>query len=115
MVEVQPIAIGDGWAMGITVALPRTRLVVAAVPAGYIMCGALDVELLDRVLGERRIVAGRVLGVRSLQDLLEKPLESVTAEAAVLGLCPGQSGEEALRRLLGADPALIPGSPATRP
>ena len=104
MVEMVPVPVGDRWAMGVTVDLPRTRLVVAAVPSGYIMCGALDVELLDRLLGHRQVVAGRALGVRSLQDLLRQPLESVTAAAAALGLEPGMTGEAALAILLQATP-----------
>ncbi len=103
MVTVTPIALpGGGQAVGVTVELPRTRLVAASVPAGYIMCGALDVDLLDRVLGERHIVAGRAVGVRTLDDLLGKPLERVTAAARALGVHEGMTGIEALARLYAA-------------
>lgn len=105
MIEVVPLAVGDRVAVGITVQLPRTRLVVASAPAGYLMCGALDVALLDRLLPQRHVVAARALGVRTLDDLLEKPLESVTEAAGALGLRPGMRGRDALAILLGA-PAL---------
>ena len=41
---------------------------------GYIMCGALDVGLLNAKLKERKIVAGRAVGVRTIEQLLEAPL-----------------------------------------
>ncbi|HEY8552571.1 MAG TPA: DUF1805 domain-containing protein [Thermaerobacter sp.] len=91
------------------VELPKTRLVAIATPAGYIMCGALDVRLLDELLGERRIVAGRALGVRDFDDLLSRPLESVTRAAEHLGIRPGMTGRQALERLLALEP-----DPATR-
>lgn len=109
MVEMVPLRVGAHQVIGITVDLPRTRLVVAAVPAGYIMCGALDVALLNTRLRSRRVVAGRALGVRTLADLLAKPLESVTEAAAELGLEPGMTGEQALEILATAqvpDPQL---------
>ena len=89
----------------VSVELPRTRLVILATQTGYLMCGALDVALLDDRLGDRRIVAGRALGVRSYQDLLDRPLERVTAAARELGILPGMTGREALRRLLAAEGA----------
>lgn len=100
MVQLTPIPMGDRQVIGITVDLPKTRLVIAATPAGYIMCGALDVALLDRLLGHRGIVAGRSLGVRTLEDLLDRPLESVTKAAHALGLRVGMAGRDALSLLL---------------
>ncbi|PZN09962.1 MAG: DUF1805 domain-containing protein [Bacillota bacterium] len=102
MVEVKPIDVDGRTAIGVRVELPRTRLIAIATPAGYLMCGALDVELLDTHLGQRRIVAGRALGVRGFADLLERPLESVTQAARELGLAPGMKGRDALRILLDA-------------
>ncbi len=106
MVEIVPVPVGPRWAVGISVQLPRTRLQIISTPAGYIMCGALDVALLDRLLGARHIVAARALGVRTLEDLLRAPLESVTHAAADLGLRAGMAGHEALELLLdaGAEP-----------
>ncbi|EKP95450.1 hypothetical protein ThesuDRAFT_01202 [Thermaerobacter subterraneus DSM 13965] len=105
MVEVRPIPLKGGTAVGVKVELPKTRLVAIATPAGYIMCGALDVRLLDDLLGARRIVAGRALGVRDFSDLLERPLESVTSAARELGIHPGMTGRDALERLLAVEPA----------
>lgn len=110
MVEVRPIPLNGGTAIGVKVELPKTRLVAIATPAGYIMCGALDVRLLDDRLGARRIVAGRALGVRDFDDLLDRPLESVTHAARELGIYPGMKGREALERLLAVEPAPAAGA-----
>lgn len=99
MVSLQPVDIDGKTALGITVELPKTRLVVLTTGKGYIMCGALDVGLLNEKLGDRGILAGRAVGVRTIDDLLEKPLESVTTHAEALGIHPGMPGREALKRL----------------
>lgn len=96
MVRMQPIPLGDRMAVGIEVDLPRTRLVVAAADAGYLMCGALDVGLLDERLRARSIVAARAVGVRTLQELLDAPVESATEAARERGVYVGQKGIEAL-------------------
>ncbi|RXZ84334.1 DUF1805 domain-containing protein [Paenibacillaceae bacterium] len=83
--------------LGVEVKLPKTTLLTLSTDKGYIMCGALDVTLLNERLKERHIVAGRAVGVRTLDELLEAPLESITHAAADLGITPGMSGREALR------------------
>jgi uncharacterized protein YunC (DUF1805 family) len=100
MVEMTPIPLARGTALGITVRLPRTTLIIAATELGYVMCGALDVRLLDERLRARGIVAARVLGVHSLDDLLDAGIDDLTAGAAALGLERGMSGREALERML---------------
>lgn len=95
-VEVVPIPIGERTALGFCVELPRTRLLAISTGQGYIMCGALDVELLDTRLAARRVVAGRALGVRTLSELLERPLADVTAAARERGVQPGMAGRDAL-------------------
>ncbi|GAA3402057.1 DUF1805 domain-containing protein [Paenibacillus hodogayensis] len=82
--------------IGVTVELPKTTLIAVSTDKGYIMCGALDVGLLNERLKDRGIVAGRAVGVRTLEQLLEAPLESVTHEAVALGIHPGMKGRDAL-------------------
>lgn len=101
MIRLEPIAIGGHVALGVEVKLPKTTLLAVATELGYIMCGALDVALLNDKLRERQIVAGRALGVRTLEDLLAAPLESVTHRAAELGIVPGMKGADAIALMLG--------------
>jgi uncharacterized protein YunC (DUF1805 family) len=100
MVHVEPIQIDDRYAMGVIVELPKTNLIVVTTDKGYIMCGALDVELLNERLKDRNIIAGRAVGVRSLQDLLDAPLESVTHGAEALGIHAGMKGRDAVRKMM---------------
>lgn len=95
--SLMPVQLDGATATAITVQLPKTTLIAVATERGYIMCGALDVALLNTRLAERGIVAGRALGVRSVDDLLEAPLAEVTDAARALGVLPGMKGREALR------------------
>ncbi|MEK3713883.1 MULTISPECIES: YunC family protein [unclassified Paenibacillus] len=96
MVTIEPMHVGDHVLVGVEVKLPKTTLLSISTDKGYIMCGALDIGLLNEVLSDRQIIAARAVGVRTLQQLLAAPLESVTIEAEKLGIVPGMSGAEAL-------------------
>lgn len=100
MIRVEPLSIGNQTVLGIEVKLPQTTLIAIRTDHGYIMCGALDVQLLNEKLADRRIIAGRSVGVRSLDDLLEAPLESVTIEAEKRGIHPGMRGKDALLKMM---------------
>ncbi|MGM9930501.1 YunC family protein [Pradoshia sp.] len=96
MIEVIPYEIGGKLYTGISVQLPKTTLLVISNDIGYIMCGALDVGLLNERLSDRQIIAGRAVGVKTLEELLNAPLESVTDEARKRGIIPGMTGKDAL-------------------
>lgn len=64
------------------------------------MCGALDIGLLNEKLADRKIIAGRAVGVRTIDDLLKAPLESITYEAKTYGIEEGMTGEEALLKMI---------------
>ncbi|WP_422657869.1 YunC family protein [Paenibacillus sp. EC2-1] len=100
MVTLLPIDIEGHTVMGVEVKLPKTTLLAVYTTRGYIMCGALDVGLLNQKLADRQIIAGRAVGVRTLEDLLEAPLESVTVEAEKWGIHPGLKGKDAIIRML---------------
>lgn len=100
MINAKPIRIDDKTVMGITVELPKTTLIAVTTDKGYIMCGALDVGLLNERLRARNIIAGRATGVRTLDELLEAPLESVTYAAEELGIHPGMKGRDAVLKML---------------
>ena len=102
MVRIEPIRIGEWTAVGVEVLLPKTTLLAVTAGDGYIMCGALDVQLLNERLRDRNVVAGRAVGVRTLEQLLEAPLESVTASAEAMGITAGMKGSEAVRVMAAA-------------
>lgn len=99
MVTVEPVWIEGVPFTAVSVVLPKTNLLVVTHEKGYIMCGALDVDLLNEKLADRNIVAGRAVGVRSIQDLLDAPLEKVTIGSKAFGWEKGMIGKEAMLRL----------------
>lgn len=99
MMELIPIMIEERMFIGVSVKLPKTNLLVVTSDKGYIMCGALDVALLNEKLKDRQIIAGRAVGVKTIEQLLEAPLESVTYEAMELGITEGMIGRDALLKM----------------
>jgi uncharacterized protein YunC (DUF1805 family) len=100
MMNLSPITIQGHTFLAISVALPKTNLLVVASDKGYIMCGALDVALLNEKLSDRGIIAGRAVGVKTIDQLLDAPLESVTVEAEKRGISSGMIGRDALLKML---------------
>lgn len=100
MIHLAPITIDDITVMGIEVKLPKTTLLIVTTEKGYIMCGALDVELLNTRLKDRKIIAARATGVRTMDELLDAPLESVTHGAEELGIYAGTTGRNAIKMML---------------
>jgi uncharacterized protein YunC (DUF1805 family) len=96
MVKMIPIRYEGVEAIGVEVSLPKTTLISVSTAKGYIMCGALDISLLNEKLKDRHIIAGRAVGVKTIEQLLEAPLESVTYEAEELGIFVGMKGRDAL-------------------
>ncbi|WLR50472.1 DUF1805 domain-containing protein [Bacillus tianshenii] len=100
MIHVVPIEIEGKGFTAITLSLPKTNFMAVTSEKGYIMCGALDVSLLNEKLKERKIIAGRAVGVRTIDQLLEAPLEMVTIEAENIGIHKGMKGKDALLKML---------------
>ncbi|UKJ80559.1 DUF1805 domain-containing protein [Priestia megaterium] len=100
MITLASIVIEGHTFNAVTVLLPKTTLLTISSDKGYIMCGALDVGLLNDKLADRQIIAGRAVGVRTIEQLLEAPLESVTLEAEKKGIFKGTIGKDALLKML---------------
>ncbi|MDQ0164424.1 uncharacterized protein YunC (DUF1805 family) [Bacillus horti] len=98
--SLSPIEIEGQIVLAVEVRLPKTNLLVVTTEKGYIMCGALDVALLNEKLSDRKVIAGRAVGVRTIEELLEAPLESVTLEAERLGIIAGTKGKDAIMKML---------------
>ncbi len=97
MIRMVPYTIGNMTVLGVEVKLPKTTLLTLSTDKGYIMCGALDVSLLNDRLKDRGIIAGRAVGVKTLDELLNAPLESVTLTAEEYGIKAGMPGYEPWR------------------
>lgn len=100
MIDLSPIKIEDHTFLSVSVVLPKTNLLVVTNDKGYIMCGALDVALLNEKLKDRKVIAGRAVGVKTIEQLLEASLESVTYEAEALGIHKGMIGKDALLKMV---------------
>lgn len=100
MIDLSPIDINGHIFLSISVALPKTNLLVVTNDKGYIMCGALDVDLLNERLKDRKVIAGRAVGVKTIEQLLEAPLESITYEAEAIGIQKGMTGKEAMLKMI---------------
>ncbi|OEH93961.1 YunC family protein [Bacillus solimangrovi] len=100
MVTVTPIEIEGKHFTAVTLSLPKTNFMAVTSDKGYIMCGALDVALLNEKLKDRKIIAGRAVGVRTIEQLLEAPLQMVTIEAENIGIHEGMKGKDAMLKML---------------
>lgn len=100
MIELSPIEINGHTFLSVSVKLPKTNLLAVSSDKGYIMCGALDVALLNEKLKDRKVIAGRAVGVKTIEQLLEAPLESVTYEAESLGITKGMLGKDAMLKMI---------------
>lgn len=102
MITVDPVEVGGKLFTAVRVALPKTNLLVISNKVGYIMCAALDVGVFDanEKLREREVIAGRASGVRTIEDLLNAPLQKVTnAAKEKYGWEEGISGKDALMKI----------------
>jgi len=100
LIDLSPIELNGHTFISISVKLPKTNLLVVTSDKGYIMCGALDIGLLNDKLSDRKILAGRAVGVKSIDELLNAPLESVTVEAEARGIHRGMTGKEAILKMI---------------
>ncbi|MDA3129669.1 YunC family protein [Aliibacillus thermotolerans] len=99
MISMDPLLLHDKWYTSIVVELPETTLLIVTGEKGYIMCGALDIEVLDKKWPKRKMPAARAMGVRTIAELLEAPMESVSKAGQELGVKQGMTGKEALKYL----------------
>ncbi|GAE92872.1 hypothetical protein JCM21714_1893 [Gracilibacillus boraciitolerans JCM 21714] len=99
MIELKPIYIQEYPFSAITVTLPHTNLLIITNDHGYVMCGALDINLLNDKLADRPIIAGRAVGVKSMEDLRKANLNMVTNHAKKYGWRQGMPIEEALLKI----------------
>lgn len=77
--------------------LPKTTLLIVGNDKGYFMCGALDVDIFNKPhLIERGVICGRAVGVKTIDELLNAPLDKITKKAKDLGVFEGMLVKDAL-------------------
>lgn len=102
MITINPLELDGMMFTAIRVELPKTNLLSISNETGYIMCAALDVDVFDanEKLREREVIAARAMGVRTIDDLLNAPLQKVTdAARKQYGWEEGMIGKEALLKI----------------
>ncbi|MGP4040599.1 YunC family protein [Gracilibacillus sp. D59] len=99
MMEMRPVFIKNHPFTAITVKIPHTNLLIIANDVGYVMCGALDVDLLNDRLTDRPIVAGRAIGVKTIEELQQARLDKITNHSKKYGWKEGMLIEEALIKI----------------
>lgn len=81
----------------LTVKLPKTSLLAVSNNNAYFMCGALDVKIFNQDhLRDRRVVCGKAIGVKTIDELMNAPLFEVSSEAKELGIFEGMLVKDAL-------------------
>jgi uncharacterized protein YunC (DUF1805 family) len=58
------------YKLGISISVPRVKLMMIKTEKRFIMCGALDIEILDNLHPERHILAAKLMGIRNLSDMM---------------------------------------------
>jgi len=101
MITINPLEVEGMIFTAIRVELPKTNLLVISNDIGYIMCAALDVDIFNEIpkLKERDVIAGRAMGVRTIDELLNAPLEKITDASKAYGWEVGMIGKDALLKI----------------
>jgi uncharacterized protein YunC (DUF1805 family) len=93
--KTEQIELEKGTAFGYTIDLPKAPLVVIRAGNGFVMCGYLNIEAANQT----GVVAARVRGVRTHDDVLRAPIVEVSREATAIGITEGMTGREALEKM----------------
>ena len=82
---------------GIEIELPKTTLLIIKGNKGFIMCGALNVDVYNTPkMKERNVLCASVRGVRSFDDMLNATIYDLSDCLKELGVYKGMRVDEAL-------------------
>ncbi|MBU1045124.1 MAG: DUF1805 domain-containing protein [Candidatus Omnitrophica bacterium] len=81
-----------------TVLIPtaKANLIIVSAAQGFLMCGYLNIDVAEK-LGDAACI---VSGVSTVEQLLAKPVVKLTKQAEQLGICLGDTGQQALEKML---------------
>jgi uncharacterized protein YunC (DUF1805 family) len=96
IVEVKGIDIDEKKVIGVKIELPNSPpLLVIRGERGFIMCGYLDIKVAEK-LG---LVAARVTGVKSIEEMIDKEIVEATSKALENNIAPGMKVRDILKNL----------------
>lgn len=94
------ITIDDKLYYGMEIKLPKTTLLIIGNEIGFIMCGALNVNIYNSInLVKREVICANAKGVKTLEDLLNGEIDEITNKACEIGMKKGMKVIEALKLL----------------
>ncbi|HRY28602.1 MAG TPA: DUF1805 domain-containing protein [Elusimicrobiota bacterium] len=94
--KTREVVISGKKAVGFEIPLPGAPLVLVRAEKGFVMCGYLNPAAAEK-LG---VAAAVVRGVKTVDELLAKPVAEISPEAQKLGVTPGMTGRQAVERFL---------------
>lgn len=95
-VRVKQVEVDGKRLTGVEIDLPNAPpLIILRGEKGFAMCGYLDMSVVDK-LG---LIAVKVSGVRSVEDMLEKQISSVSVKARENGLREGLRVRDIIKNL----------------
>ncbi len=77
------------------VELKGTTLLLIEGYGAFFMCGALDVDIYK----DREVVCGRAVGVKTIVELFNAPIQASTQFAKTKGIVPGMKVYEAFKKV----------------
>lgn len=81
----------------IKVELPKTTFLIITSDKGFVMCGALDVDVYDSPrLRDRNVLCAKVIGVKTFDELLSGRIEKASEAFIELGAYEGMRVRDAL-------------------
>lgn len=92
---IKQIQLENGCALGLRFEMQKYPLLLVRAEKGFVMCGYLDMAAAE-ALGD---AAAKVKGVKSFEDVLEARIVEATPAAGKLGVEPGMTGREALKKM----------------
>ncbi len=93
--------VSDGLELNtLEVALDHTTLLIIEGYGGFVMCGALDVEIYNSPkMIARGVICGKAIGVKTIEELYQAELAEVCQYAKAIGWEPGTRVYEAFHIL----------------
>jgi len=94
--EIHDIDFDGHKLKGIKIPTGNAVILFIKAPAGFLGCGYFDIEIANKV----KDVAAIVTGVKTFNDMMSKPVQKVSQAAQEREIKIGDSGAEALRKMI---------------